>query len=1103
MMAFVLPRFHLASPGRQLSCVLDRRKNVRTLTLFLTAFLPLAVEARNANRYALILEAPPVAAMDASAVKNRAAAVDHRRLIESAQQQVRAHAEARDFVVTGATQTILNAVFVAGKADRAALEALPGVRRVVELEPVKRHAVKAVDLVRAQQAWQALGGEQNAGRGVRIAVLDTGIDNSHPAFQDPSLPIPAGFPRCREIDCPFTNNKVIVARSYVDMLVLGDVPEDSRPDDLSARDRVGHGTAVAMVAAGVRHQSPLGTISGVAARAQLGNYKVFGAPGVNDVTFDDVLLRALEDAINDGMEIAVLSLGRPATWAPNDRGSTCDLSGNSPCDPRADAVENAARLGLLIVTSAGNSGDSGTEREPTLNSVESPASAPSALAVAATTNEQRYFAAVRVTGDAPANLREIRALSSEDGTPPTGILRAPARDVTDLQDQGLACLPLENGSLAGMIAIVRRGTCNFATKVVHAQKAGAVAVLIEQSEGSDFLFPVTGLGQTGIPTAMIGSTAGQALRTFLRSNAGREVELDPNLFAVALDPNFVAFFSSFGPSIGDSLLKPEVAAPGYALYMATQRFDPNGDMYSANGYVAAEGTSFAAPLAAGAAALFKQRVREATAAQMKSAVVNTASAVVQDIDSSGRAFRASSLGVGAGLVNAQAASEPGLTFEPATISFGVLNSTGLPVARSLRISNVSGGAAQIQISARNLTADRNARVAFSESSFVLPNGQSRQITVRLEGTAPAAGAHEGEIEVVAGRLVYRVPYLYLLGEGTVANLIPLRGTNFDAPVNQAIRVLFKAVDRYGVPVNNSPVTYRATLGGGRVDVAFPSTDPLGISEARVILGPQIGAQEFIAQAGGLTISFNGYGRLLPAIATNGIVPADSPQQLRAAAPGSYVSIFGRNLSDLTKVFGTSYLPLSLGGVSVSFDVPERRISAPGRIHFVSEGQINVQVPWELQGITQAQVKVSIGGSSSAIYQLNLTDVSPGFFEFPDPQTGRLLIAALDSSYRLITQAAGADRGSIVQLYANGLGPVTNQPPSGEASPADPLAQSRVTPTVTIGGRPAEVLFSGLTPGSVGLYQINVRIPADMGTGVQPVVISASGVTSRPSSLPVR
>ena len=90
---------------------------------------------------------------------------------------------------------------------------------------------------------------QNAGAGVRIAIIDTGIDHTHPAFDDSGLQYPAGFPKCQESrgDCAFVNRKVIVARSYVNMLVGSD-PVETRPDDLSPRDRVGHGTAVAMIA---------------------------------------------------------------------------------------------------------------------------------------------------------------------------------------------------------------------------------------------------------------------------------------------------------------------------------------------------------------------------------------------------------------------------------------------------------------------------------------------------------------------------------------------------------------------------------------------------------------------------------------------------------------------------------------------------------------------------------------------------------------------------------------------------------------------------------------------------------------------------------------
>src|SRR5262249_10329018 len=146
--------------------------------------------------------------------------------------------------------------------------------------------------------------------GVKIAILDSGIDQTHPAFQDASLAMPAGFPKCTTGDCAFTNNKVIVARSYVSLLAAGSDPAnpaaDSRPDDYSARDRSGHGTAVAMCAAGETNTGVV-TITGVAPKAYLGNYKIYGSPGVNDSTTDQIIITALDDAINDGMDIVSFS----------------------------------------------------------------------------------------------------------------------------------------------------------------------------------------------------------------------------------------------------------------------------------------------------------------------------------------------------------------------------------------------------------------------------------------------------------------------------------------------------------------------------------------------------------------------------------------------------------------------------------------------------------------------------------------------------------------------------------------------------------------------------------------------------------------------------
>src|SRR5260370_7795477 len=117
---------------------------------------------------------------------------------------------------------------------------------------------KATQLMNAPVAWNLVGGQSKAGAGTKIGILDTGIDQTHAAFQDSSLAFPSGFPKCSGSSdaCNYTNTKVIVARSYVSQIVVGNEADhnnpaaDSIPDDYSPRDRVGHGSAVASAPAG-------------------------------------------------------------------------------------------------------------------------------------------------------------------------------------------------------------------------------------------------------------------------------------------------------------------------------------------------------------------------------------------------------------------------------------------------------------------------------------------------------------------------------------------------------------------------------------------------------------------------------------------------------------------------------------------------------------------------------------------------------------------------------------------------------------------------------------------------------------------------------------
>lgn len=129
------------------------------------------------------------------------------------------------------------------------------------------------------------------------------------------------------------------------------------------------------------------------------------------------------------------------------------------------------------------------------------------------------------------------------------------------------------------------------------------------------------------------------------------------------------------------------------------------------------------------------------------------------------------------------------------------------------------------------------------------------------------------------------------------------------------------------------------------------------------------------------------------------------------------------------------------------------------------------------------MKVSVG-DFSALFRVALNDFSPSVFEYTDPGSGRLLAAALDQNFGLVTAANAVRRGAAVQIYANGIGPVDNRPSSGEPASTQTLSNCpSPPPEVTIGGRPAQILFCGLAPGFVGLYQLNAIVPSDAPTGI--------------------
>jgi len=225
----------------------------------------------------------------------------------------------------------------------------------------------------------------------------------------------------------------------------------------------------------------------------------------------------------------------------------------------------------------------------------------------------------------------------------------------------------------------------------------------------------------------------------------------------------------------------------------------------------------------------------------------------------------------------------------------------------------------------------------------------------------------------------------------------------------------------------------------------------------------------------------------PSINPGGLV--SSASYAAPVAPGSIASVFGGFFVPALSA-AQSPLPDGLGGLSLQFG---STTAAP--LFFVSGGQVNLQVPWELAGQTQTALAGTLNGQTGAAQTVNLAPFAPAIFSTNAQGSGQGAI--LDQSNHLVDASKPATPGStVLQIFCTGLGLVSNQPLTGSPASLAQLSYTSVTPTVTVGNVAADVSFSGLAPGYVGLYQVNALVPAGLAANnATPVVISMQGTAS--------
>jgi uncharacterized protein (TIGR03437 family) len=238
----------------------------------------------------------------------------------------------------------------------------------------------------------------------------------------------------------------------------------------------------------------------------------------------------------------------------------------------------------------------------------------------------------------------------------------------------------------------------------------------------------------------------------------------------------------------------------------------------------------------------------------------------------------------------------------------------------------------------------------------------------------------------------------------------------------------------------------------------------------------------------------------PVIGTGAVVNAASFAAQAPLAPGSLITLFGTNLAQGQSAASSVPLPLTLAGSSILLAGK----SAP--LLFANNGQVNAIVPYGIAVNTPQQVVISSASSISVPQSIILSAAAPGIFTVNASGQGQGIIVGVDAngSQPIADSANPVKAGQAIVIYCTGLGEVSPAVTTGAAAPLTQISNTIEPIQVTVGGIEANVLFSGLTPGFVGLYQVNATVPSGVAPGSQvPVTLTGAGQQSMPVTIAVQ
>ena len=578
--------------------------------------------------------------------------------------------------VVAKTSTLVSSIVVNGnKQDVAKLLSNSQVEGIYPVYDYELHVADSADYI---EATPLVSNGLATGEGVRVAVLDTGIDYTHTAFGGAGTDeaYAAAIADPASVDWP--QGKVLGGYDYIN--------DDADPIDVDTN----HGTHVSH------------SVNGIAPNVDLFVYSVCnsGCPGLAQ-------LLALESAMDpngdgdmsDRVDVVNMSLG----------GDYGDIAN----DAVGLFINQAVKLGTNVVISAGNDG-----AYPFI--VGGPSTTENALSVGAMTHPtgEESVGSGTVSGEEavvqPASFGPQMAFSYTNEN-----LELVYPDANQTACEAFA----DDVDFTGKGVIIDRGACAFTVKVLAAQAKGAEFVIIANNTDDGTPAPMGGSDPTvTIPSVGVTFAAGTALK------AGGTFNLTVERLVMS---GAIADFTSRGPSMG-GLLKPEITAPGVNIMTAHPGL---GD-----GLTGATGTSFSGPITAGAVSLLKEALPERNAFEIKATLMNTANlnVTMEPLAINPDAELAPISYIGAGLVDVnKAANLPVAAWaadtKQAALSFGLVNaSETVELTKTVQVKNFSNEDQVYTLSLEQRYADDVERGSFSldyPESITVPAGQTMSFDV--------------------------------------------------------------------------------------------------------------------------------------------------------------------------------------------------------------------------------------------------------------------------------------------------------------------------------------------------------------------------------------